>query len=124
MSTEEKGYIKGIKRQVCEIWSRVTGYLRPVSNWNKGKREEFKDRQTYKDKIENWSEIWDTSHKVHSEMSVFWNAAYAARWIWRTTIFKFLSNQGVPLKDNLRSISHVNFLNFLLNDKRSEKYEN
>ena len=28
----------------CEIFSRVVGYLRPVSNWNEGKEEEFKDR--------------------------------------------------------------------------------
>ena len=31
----------------CEIYSRVTGYYRPVSNWNQGKREEFKDRKEY-----------------------------------------------------------------------------
>lgn len=31
----------------CEIYSRVCGYFRPVSNWNQGKREEFKDRKTY-----------------------------------------------------------------------------
>ena len=31
----------------CEIYSRVCGYFRPVSNWNKGKREEFKDRKAY-----------------------------------------------------------------------------
>jgi anaerobic ribonucleoside-triphosphate reductase len=30
-----------------EIWSRVTGYFRPVRQWNKGKKEEFKDRVTY-----------------------------------------------------------------------------
>ncbi len=30
-----------------EVYSRVCGYFRPVSNWNKGKKEEFKDRQTY-----------------------------------------------------------------------------
>lgn len=30
-----------------EIYSRVTGYFRPVSNWNKGKKEEFKDRLAY-----------------------------------------------------------------------------
>lgn len=30
-----------------EIYSRVTGYFRPVSNWNKGKKEEFKDRVTF-----------------------------------------------------------------------------
>ena len=30
-----------------EIYSRVCGYFRPVSNWNQGKREEFKDRREY-----------------------------------------------------------------------------
>lgn len=30
-----------------EVYSRVTGYFRPVSSWNKGKQEEFKDRKTY-----------------------------------------------------------------------------
>lgn len=33
--------------QECEVYSRVCGYHRPVKNWNKGKREEFKDRKTY-----------------------------------------------------------------------------
>ena len=32
----------------CEVYSRVTGYFRPVSAWNKGKKEEFKDRKVYK----------------------------------------------------------------------------
>ena len=32
----------------CEVYSRVTGYYRPVSNWNKGKQEEFKERKTFK----------------------------------------------------------------------------
>lgn len=31
----------------CEVYSRVTGYYRPVSAWNKGKREEFKERKTF-----------------------------------------------------------------------------
>ena len=30
-----------------EIYSRVCGYFRPVSNWNQGKREEFKDRKPF-----------------------------------------------------------------------------
>ena len=29
----------------CEIYSRVSGYFRPVNQWNAGKREEFKDRR-------------------------------------------------------------------------------
>lgn len=56
----EHGYISGEKHlcdhevetegekaacgQKCEIFSRVVGYFRPVSNWNKGKQEEFKER--------------------------------------------------------------------------------
>ena len=31
----------------CEVYSRVCGYHRPVKNWNKGKKEEFKDRKAY-----------------------------------------------------------------------------
>ena len=30
-----------------EVYSRVCGYFRPVNQWNKGKREEFKDRKVY-----------------------------------------------------------------------------
>jgi len=30
-----------------EVYSRVCGYHRPVKNWNKGKKEEFKDRREY-----------------------------------------------------------------------------
>lgn len=32
----------------CEVYSRVVGYLRPVQQWNKGKKEEFLQRTTYK----------------------------------------------------------------------------
>jgi len=35
------------KRTRCEIYSRVVGYLRPINQWNEGKRAEFDDRQTY-----------------------------------------------------------------------------
>ena len=33
---------------VCEVYSRVCGYFRPVSNWNKGKKEEFRQRKTFR----------------------------------------------------------------------------
>ena len=32
-------------RQKCEVYSRVVGYLRPVSQWNDGKQAEFKERK-------------------------------------------------------------------------------
>ena len=35
------------QRQKCEVYSRVVGYLRPVSQWNKGKQSEWKDRVNF-----------------------------------------------------------------------------
>lgn len=50
---KEHGYITGehFKCPICgeetEVYSRITGYYRPVQNWNDGKREEFKERKEY-----------------------------------------------------------------------------
>jgi ribonucleoside-triphosphate reductase (formate) len=49
------GYISGEhfecpkceEEQPCEVYSRVVGYLRPVRQWNKGKRSEYAERQTF-----------------------------------------------------------------------------
>lgn len=35
-------------KQPCEVYSRIVGYLRPVQQWNKGKKEEYKERKEYK----------------------------------------------------------------------------
>ena len=49
----EHGYIAGEQKECpvcgksCEIYSRITGYYRPVQNWNDGKSQEFKERKTY-----------------------------------------------------------------------------
>lgn len=49
----DHGYIAGevYTCPVCgkntEVYSRITGYYRPVQNWNAGKTEEFKERKTY-----------------------------------------------------------------------------
>ncbi|WP_346662311.1 ribonucleoside triphosphate reductase [uncultured Merdimonas sp.] len=47
------GYLSG-EQYVCpecgektEVYSRITGYYRPVQNWNDGKAQEFKDRKVY-----------------------------------------------------------------------------
>jgi len=39
--------MKEIKRQRCEVYSRVVGFLRPIRQWNKGKKAEFRDRKTF-----------------------------------------------------------------------------
>ena len=36
------------KKCVVEVYARVTGFMRPVQNWNPGKKVEQKDRKTYK----------------------------------------------------------------------------
>ncbi len=33
--------------EATEVYSRITGYYRPVQNWNDGKAQEFKDRKLY-----------------------------------------------------------------------------
>ena len=50
---KEHGYLSG-EQDVCpkcgrrtEVYSRITGYYRPVQNWNAGKTQEFKDRREY-----------------------------------------------------------------------------
>ena len=34
-------------KTVPEVYSRITGYYRPVKNWNDGKAQEYKDRKVY-----------------------------------------------------------------------------
>lgn len=34
-------------KEKMEVYSRIVGYMRPVSNWNKGKQEEFKMRKSF-----------------------------------------------------------------------------
>lgn len=49
-----------IKRQRCEVFSRVVGYIRPISQWNLGKVSEFKDRLTFKKVIDEKNNIRKT----------------------------------------------------------------
>ena len=49
----EHGYLTGEQYtcphcgQKTEVYSRITGYYRPVQNWNDGKAQEYKDRMVY-----------------------------------------------------------------------------
>ena len=50
---KEHGYLVGEQftcphcGQETEVYSRITGYYRPVRNWNDGKTEEYKNREKY-----------------------------------------------------------------------------
>jgi len=46
--TDNVSTIDGVKRQACEVYSRVVGYLRPISQWNKGKKAEYDVRKEFK----------------------------------------------------------------------------
>lgn len=55
----EHGYLTGEHFQCpqcgsdAEVYSRITGYYRPVQNWNEGKAQEFKDRVEYQQEKAN-----------------------------------------------------------------------
>ena len=50
---KEHGYLAGEHfncpkcGKEAEVYSRITGYYRPVKNWNDGKSQEYKERKTY-----------------------------------------------------------------------------
>jgi len=41
--------LKDEERQPCEIWTRVMGYHRPVSSFNRGKQSEYADRVAFRE---------------------------------------------------------------------------
>lgn len=47
--------LKPEDRQRCEIWTRVMGYCRPTTAFNKGKKSEFNDR------------VWFTADKAFAD---------------------------------------------------------
>lgn len=50
---QSHGYLSGEQfscpncGEETEVYTRIVGYYRPVKNWNKGKKSEYKDRETY-----------------------------------------------------------------------------
>ncbi len=80
----EHGYLAG-EQNVCpvcgkrtEVYSRITGYYRPVSNWNDGKLQEYKDRQLYDVQKNNINElksdkkfnaVWENHDNGHGRIS-------------------------------------------------------
>lgn len=71
------GYINGdvAKCPKCgcetETYSRITGYYRPIKNWNDGKAQEFKQRKTYTSASssllfnQNYHDILEQAEKAH-----------------------------------------------------------
>ena len=47
MNADVKIILSDEERQPVECWTRVMGYLRPVSQFNKGKQSEFNERKWF-----------------------------------------------------------------------------
>ena len=56
----------------AEVYSRITGYYRPVQNWNDGKTQEYKERKVYsiaKSDISKHGTVGDNAAKAEEEVS-------------------------------------------------------
>ena len=55
------------KRTRAEVFSRIVGYLRPVSLWNKGKKAEWSDRVDFDEKksVEDAEQRQDVPKEAH-----------------------------------------------------------
>jgi len=64
--------IQKVKLIPTECYSRVAGYFRPVTQWNKGKQSEFADRVTYdiKSEIKNTLKIEKSKGNVDAEFLI------------------------------------------------------
>ena len=69
----EHGYLAGEQKTcpICgaktEVYSRITGYYRPVQNWNDGKTQEYQNRVTYD--IEH-SELNKSERDIEKEVQI------------------------------------------------------
>ncbi|MBT3277476.1 anaerobic ribonucleoside-triphosphate reductase [Candidatus Thioglobus sp.] len=49
---KQKILLTNKERQVCEVWTRVMGYHRPVTSFNPGKQSEHADRLCFTEQVE------------------------------------------------------------------------
>lgn len=76
----EHGYLSGEQYkcphcgQNAEVYSRITGYYRPVQNWNEGKAQEYKNRRVYEmkksSKIAGLRAVVRSSERTVEEVAV------------------------------------------------------
>ena len=50
MTGQTKIELSDSERQPCEVWTRVMGYFRPVSEFNIGKKSEYAERKCFSEK--------------------------------------------------------------------------
>ena len=80
----DHGYLTGeqftcpICGKKTEVYSRITGYYRPVQNWNDGKAQEYKDRRVYNIGHSKLTHVGPNPAPVDSEPADFKPAEPAA----------------------------------------------
>lgn len=73
---KDHGYLSGEQYScpICgaptEVYSRITGYYRPVKNWNDGKAQEFKERRVYNiDRLDAHESLAETARQAVARSS-------------------------------------------------------
>ena len=73
---KEHGYLPGEQfkcphcEKEAEVYSRITGYYRPVQNWNDGKTQEYENRKTYQISTDSLKEVQTTYAKLQKDDTV------------------------------------------------------
>ena len=84
------GYIAGEKftcpecGEKTEVYSRITGYYRPIQNWNDGKSQEYKDRVVYS-KLDGKQPLYENAESVAQDVECVEECAAPDRLILFTT---------------------------------------
>ncbi|MBQ1189918.1 MAG: ribonucleoside triphosphate reductase [Lachnospiraceae bacterium] len=82
---KEHGYLIGehytcpICGEKAEVYSRITGYYRPVQNWNDGKTQEYKERKVYDMKSSVLKRNPDASKTIVEAIQAAKNSVQAAQ---------------------------------------------
>lgn len=105
---KDHGYISGEKYTcpICggktEVYSRITGYYRPVQNWNEGKTKEFKDRKVY-----------DIETSVFRPMEIHYNEARPKEEVSASKdqilLFTTATCPNCKMADSMLTKAHVDF---------------
>ncbi len=122
---KDHGYIKGelytcpVCGQATEVYSRITGYYRPVQNWNAGKSQEFKARKLYDVNNPNYqpkgvnnggceceSEAQSTTAPQLSKMTLFTTATCP-----RCKAIKMIFNKGNVDFDTVDCYENIDLVN-------------
>ena len=85
----------------AEVYSRITGYYRPVQNWNKGKKAEFKQRKNYK--IDNTQFAVTLAPVETTEKSNLYKFFYSDTCSKCPPVKEFV--QGLPLQGEFINVS-------------------